>query len=89
MRVVSENIYRSLWRSWKGTFYPQPRRSSAGFIHYLSMILQMHCALQGYVVSGIEARDRLTVGMVTEMLTMEVLLEVAASREYLQAISGR
>ena len=53
------------------------------------MILQMHCALQGYVASGIETRDRLTVGMVAEMLTMEVLLEVAASREYLQAISGR
>ena len=53
------------------------------------MILQIYCALQGHVVSGIGARDRLIVGMVAEMLAMEMLLKVAASREYLWAISGR
>ena len=58
-------------------------------MHHLSIILQMHCALQDHVASGIRARDRLTVGIVAEMLAMEVLLKVAASRECLQAISGR
>ncbi|KAI4089535.1 MAG: hypothetical protein L6R37_008028, partial [Teloschistes peruensis] len=53
------------------------------------MTLQMHCAVQDHVAPGIGARDRLTVGMVAEMLAMKMLLEVAASRECLQAISGR
>ena len=89
LRVVSENIYGSLWRTWKGTCCPQPRRSSAGFVHQLSMILQKHCAVQDHVAPGMGARDWLTVWMVAEMLAMEVLFEVAASRESLQAIGGR
>ena len=49
----------------------------------------MHFASQFDVAPGMGARDWLTVWMVAEMLAMEVLLEVAASRECLQAISGR
>ncbi len=53
------------------------------------MILQMHCAVQGSIAPGMGTYDRLTVRMVAEMLAMEVLFEVAATRESLQAISCR
>ncbi len=70
-------------RTWKGTFCRHPRRSRARFVHHLSMVLQMRCAVQYHVAPGMGARDWLTVGMVAEMLAMEVLLEVAASRKSL------
>lgn len=53
------------------------------------MVLQVHCAVQDHVAPGVWARDRLTVGMVAEVLAMEVLFEVAATCESLQAISYR
>ena len=58
-------------------------------MHHLSMILQMHYAVQDHVAPGMGTRDWLTVRMVAKMLTMEVLLKVAASRESLQVITGR
>ena len=60
-----------------------------GFVHHLSMILQMHCAVQDHIAPGMGARDWLTVWMVAEMLAMDVLLKVASSCESLLAISGR
>ena len=57
-------------------------------MHHHSMVLQMHCAVQDHVALGMEARNWLTIRMVAEMLTMEVLLEVAARRESLQPVSG-
>ncbi len=63
--------------------------SSGGFVHYLSMILQIHYAFEDYVAPGVGARNRLTVWMMTEMLAVEVLLEVAATRERLQSLSIR
>ena len=53
------------------------------------MILQMHYAVQDHVAPGMGTHDWLTVRMVAKMLMMEVLLEVAASRESLQVITGR
>lgn len=53
-------------------------------MHNLSMILQLHCADQNNVAPWVGTRDRLTVRMVTEMLAVEVLLEVAATGERLQ-----
>ena len=49
----------------------------------------MHYAVQDHVALGMGTHDWLTVRMVAKMLAMEVLLEVAASRESLQAITGR
>ncbi len=58
-------------------------------MHHFGMVLQMHFAVQGNVAPGMGTYDRLTVRIVAEMLAMEVLLEVTARRESLQAISGR
>lgn len=49
----------------------------------------MHFASQCNVAPGMEACDGLTFWMVAEMLAMEVLFEVAASRESFQAITDR
>ena len=53
------------------------------------MILQVHCAVQGNVATGMRTCNRLMVWMVAEVLAMEVLLEVAATSESLQAIRCR
>ena len=53
------------------------------------MILQKHCTVQDHVAPRMGARDWLTIRMVAEMLAMEVLFEVAASRESFQAITDR
>ena len=47
------------------------------------MILQIHCAVQHHIAPGMGTRDWLTGRMVAEMLAVEVLLEVATSRECL------
>lgn len=52
-------------------------------MHHLSIILQIHCAIQEDVAPRIEAHDWLTVRIMAEMLTVEVLFEVAATRESL------
>ena len=49
------------------------------------MILQIHDAFEDHVAPGMGARNRLTVWMMTEMLAMEMLLEITATRERLQA----
>jgi len=49
----------------------------------------MHCDIQEDVVPKMGAHDRLPVRMVAEMLTVEVLFKVAATRESLQAIGSR
>ncbi len=51
------------------------------------MILQVHYAFQGSFAPGMRTRNRLMVRMVAEMLTMEMLLQVAAAGKSLQAIS--
>ena len=51
------------------------------------MILQIHCAVEDHVAPGVGARNRLTVWMMAEMLAIEVLLEIAATPESLQANS--
>ena len=53
------------------------------------MILQIHFTCKDNVALGMGTRDRLIVGMIAEMLAMEVLLEAAANRERLQAVTGR
>lgn len=53
------------------------------------MILQIHCAVEDHVAPGVGARNRLTVRMMAEMLAMEILLEIAVTRESLQANSIR
>ena len=53
------------------------------------MILQVHCVVQGNVVTGMRIPNRLMVRMVAEVLAMEVLLKVAATSESLQAIRCR
>ena len=53
------------------------------------MILQVHCAVQGSVATGMRTRNRLVVRMVAEVLALEVLLEIAATSESLQAIRCR
>ena len=53
------------------------------------MILQMYYAVQDHVAPGMGIHDWLTVRMMAKMLAMEVLLEVAASRESLQVITGK
>ena len=58
-------------------------------MHHRSMILQILYAVQDHAAPGMGTHDKLTVRMVAKMLAMEVLLEVAASRESLQAITGR
>lgn len=58
-------------------------------MHHLSMILQMHYAVQDHVASRMGTHDWLTVRMVAKMLMMKVLLKIAASRESLQIITGR
>ena len=58
-------------------------------MHLCRMVLQMHFARQCDVGPWMGARDWMIVKMVAEMLAMEVLLEVAGSRESLQAITGR
>ena len=49
-------------------------------MHHLSMILQMHSAVQDHVAPGMGAHNWPTIRMVAEMLTTEVLLEVAATQ---------
>ena len=49
----------------------------------MRMVLQLHFARQFDVAPGMGARDWLTVWIVAEMLAMEVLPEVATSRESL------
>lgn len=53
------------------------------------MILQVHYAVQGNVATGMRTGNRLMDRMVAEVLAMEVLLEVAATSESLQAIRCR
>ena len=53
------------------------------------MVLQMRFASQFDVAPGMGARGWLIFWMVAEMLAMEVLFEVAASRESLQAITDK
>ena len=43
------------------------------------MILEMHFAFKGDVAPGMGIRDRLIVGVITEMLAVKVLFEVAVS----------
>lgn len=47
------------------------------------MILKIHFPCKGNVALGMGTRDRFIVGMMAEMLAVEVLLEVAATRERL------
>ena len=47
------------------------------------IILQVHCAVQGNVITGIQTRYRLIVWIVVEVLTIEVLLKVATTSESL------
>jgi len=63
--------------------------SRGGFVHYICMILQVHFSCQGSFAPGMRTRNRLMVRMVAEMLTMEMLLQVAAAGESFQAISCR
>ena len=63
--------------------------SSGSLMHYLSMILQIYYAFEDYVAPRVGVRNRLTVWIITEMLAVEVLLEVAATRERLQSLSIR
>jgi len=86
--VRSKYLWKSLGAQ-KVTFCLRPRRSNAGFVHHLSMILQMHCAVQDHLAPEVGARDWLALFIVGEMLMIEVLLKVAATRESLQAINGR
>ena len=63
--------------------------SSGCLMYHFRMVLQMLCAIQADVAPRMGARDRLTVRMVAKMLAMEMLLEVAARRECLQANHDR
>ncbi len=58
-------------------------------MNHFGMVLQMPCAIQGNVAPGMRTRNRLMVRMVAEVLTMEMLLQIAATGESLQAISCR
>jgi hypothetical protein len=64
-------------------------RLGRGLMHYFCMVLQMHFVVQGHIAPRMGIYDRLTVRIVAEMLAMEVLFEVATTRESFQAISCR
>jgi len=52
-------------------------------VHHFCMILQVHFLCQGSFALGMGTCDGLMVRMVAEVLTMEMLLQVAATRESL------